>query len=95
MRLILTFLLLFSCAPVISTRAKDKAVIITNQSGSFSCLNGSCCWPYRHHRDIQGYAIMVCTDEKIDSKQVKEGNLTLNEMDFNIRVIYDETAITR
>ena len=34
-------LILASCAPVVSRRASDHAVVVTNRIGTFSCLRAS------------------------------------------------------
>lgn len=86
-------LLCLSCTPVVSVRQGDRALIVTNKSGSFSCLRSSCCWPYKHHRDVEIAAAMVCVDEKTNAKQISEGGLPISEVDLNLRVIYDESKL--
>jgi hypothetical protein len=87
------FLLLISCTPVVSTRSTDHAFIVTNRSGSVSCINSSCCFPYKHHRDIDKAAAMICIHEKANVKQISEGGLPLTEVDLGIRIVYDETKV--
>ena len=94
--LIFLSILFCSCVPKYSIREKDKAVVITNQSGSVSCLAGhGCCFPYRHHKDIHGCTVMVCIDEKIAPKKVAEESFPIGEIDGFVQVYYDETEIFR
>jgi hypothetical protein len=86
-------LLCLSCTPVFSIRATDKATIIANKSGSFSCLRSSCCAFYKHHRDVEKAAAMLCMDEKVSAKQISEGGFPLTEIDLNFRVIYDDSKL--
>ena len=94
MKKYLVLLLLYlSCTPVVSLRKGDNALIITNRSGSFSCLGSSCCYPYKHHRDVEKAAAMVCVDEKTNAKQLSEGGFPLTQMDVNLRIIYDDSKL--
>ena len=55
---------LASCNPKASFRESDRALIIVQ--GRFSCLRGSCCFPYYHHYEVKEIRAMVCTEETFD-----------------------------
>jgi hypothetical protein len=88
-------LLCLSCTPMVSRRSADRSMVITNKSGSISCIKSSCCWPYKHHRDIKTAAGMVCINEKVSAKQISEGGNPLTEVNLSFRVVYDETKIIK
>lgn len=91
--LLMLVLFLASCTPVVSRRALDHAMVVTNRSGSFSCLGStkpSCCYPYKHHRDIQGGAVMLCGTETVSPSHSIAGEIPISMIELHLRAVYDE-----
>ena len=62
--LFLSIILLISCTPKIILKNNNYTTIAI---GKFSCLAGTCCWPYLHHKDVKNYHLMVCVHEDISN----------------------------
>ena len=58
-----------ACAPHLSKHGS----MISN--GSLVCSNGTCCWPNKHHREVN--RPMVCTHETINQDGWSSSNISL------------------
>jgi hypothetical protein len=56
-------LLLLCCS---CTCSVSNGVSPTIAAGKLSCYGGTCCWPYKHHREVHGYHFMLCADQSPD-----------------------------
>jgi hypothetical protein len=63
MKWVSLLVLCLACTPKIILKNGDSPTIV---SGGFSCYGGNCCWPYKHHREVKDYHLMLCTDQAAD-----------------------------
>jgi len=90
--ILLILLIICSCTPKYSIRSKDRAIIITNKSGTISYLSGKgICYPYKHHKDVEGYVVMVC----INTKNMSYKEFPKGQIDGFIQIYYNEIFILK